>query len=392
MRAAFLLRERDIKMIIASSTDYRLAAKRRLPPFLFHYIDGGAYAEKTLRRNVEDLAAVALRQRVLKDMSQLDTSIELFGERLSIPVALSPVGLTGMYARRGEVQAARAADKFGIPFCMSSVSVCAIEEVAPKINRPMWFQLYVLKDRGFMKNALERAQAAGCSTLVFTVDMPVPGARYRDMHSGMSGPHAKWRRYLQSVLRPQWAWDVGIHGKPHDLGNISTYLGKATGLEDYMGYLGANFDPSISWKDLEWIREFWKGPMLIKGILDPEDAKDAVRFGADGIVVSNHGGRQLDGVLSSAHAMPAIAEAVKGDIKILADSGIRNGLDIVRMIALGADAVMIGRAYIYALAAAGEAGVSHLLGLLEKEMRVAMTLTSVKNVSEISGDLLVKDE
>lgn len=379
-------------MIIASSTDYRLAAKRRLPPFLFHYIDGGAYAEKTLRRNVEDLAAVALRQRVLKDMSQLDTSIELFGERLSIPVALSPVGLTGMYARRGEVQAARAADKFGIPFCMSSVSVCAIEEVAPKINRPMWFQLYVLKDRGFMKNALERAQAAGCSTLVFTVDMPVPGARYRDMHSGMSGPHAKWRRYLQSVLRPQWAWDVGIHGKPHDLGNISTYLGKATGLEDYMGYLGANFDPSISWKDLEWIREFWKGPMLIKGILDPEDAKDAVRFGADGIVVSNHGGRQLDGVLSSAHAMPAIAEAVKGDIKILADSGIRNGLDIVRMIALGADAVMIGRAYIYALAAAGEAGVSHLLGLLEKEMRVAMTLTSVKNVSEISGDLLVKDE
>lgn len=290
-------------MIIASSTDYRLAAKRRLPPFLFHYIDGGAYAEKTLRRNVEDLAAVALRQRVLKDMSQLDTSIELFGERLSIPVALSPVGLTGMYARRGEVQAARAADKFGIPFCMSSVSVCAIEEVAPKINRPMWFQLYVLKDRGFMKNALERAQAAGCSTLVFTVDMPVPGARYRDMHSGMSGPHAKWRRYLQSVLRPQWAWDVGIHGKPHDLGNISTYLGKATGLEDYMGYLGANFDPSISWKDLEWIREFWKGPMLIKGILDPEDAKDAVRFGADGIVVSNHGGRQLDGVLSSAHAM-----------------------------------------------------------------------------------------
>ena len=379
-------------MIIASSTDYRLAAKRRLPPFLFHYIDGGAYAEKTLQRNVEDLAAVALRQRVLKDMSQLDTSIELFGERLSIPVALSPVGLTGMYARRGEVQAARAADKFGIPFCMSSVSVCAIEEVTPKINRPMWFQLYVLKDRGFMKNALERAQAAGCSTLVFTVDMPVPGARYRDMHSGMSGPHAKWRRYLQSVLRPQWAWDVGIHGKPHDLGNISTYLGKATGLEDYMGYLGANFDPSISWKDLEWIREFWKGPMLIKGILDPEDAKDAVRFGADGIVVSNHGGRQLDGVLSSAHAMPAIAEAVKGDIKILADSGIRNGLDIVRMIALGADAVMIGRAYIYALAAAGEAGVSHLLGLLEKEMRVAMTLTSVKNVSEISGDLLVKDE
>ncbi len=376
-------------MIISSSADYREAARRRLPPFLFHYIDGGAYAEQTLRRNVDDLAAVALRQRVLKDMSQLDTSIELFGEKLALPVALSPVGLTGMYARRGEVQAARAADARGIPFTMSSVSVCPIEEVAPKLGRPMWFQLYVLKDRGFMKNALERAQAAGCSTLVFTVDMPVPGARYRDAHSGMSGPYAELRRYAQAVTHPRWAWDVGLWGRPHDLGNVSTYLGKATGLADYMGYLGANFDPSISWKDLEWIRAFWKGPMVIKGILDPEDAKDAVRFGADGIVVSNHGGRQLDGVLSSARALPPIADAVKGQIKILVDSGIRNGLDVVRAIALGADAAMIGRAYIYALAAAGETGVSHLLELLEKEMRVAMTLTSVARVADITGDLLV---
>ncbi|MFZ5528285.1 MAG: FMN-dependent L-lactate dehydrogenase LldD [Pseudomonadota bacterium] len=379
-------------MIISSSADYRVAAQKRLPPFLFHYIDGGAYAEQTLRRNVEDFTSVALRQRVLKDMSQLDTSIELFGEKLSIPVALSPVGLTGMYARRGEVQAARAADAHGIPFTMSSVSVCPIEEVAPKLKRPMWFQLYVLKDRGFMKNALERAQAAGCTTLVFTVDMPVPGARYRDAHSGMSGPNAELRRYWQAVTRPGWAWDVGLMGRPHDLGNISAYLGKPTGLADYMGWLGANFDPSISWSDLEWIRDFWKGPMVIKGILDPEDAKDAVRFGADGLIVSNHGGRQLDGVLSSARALPAIADAVKGQIKILADSGIRNGLDVVRALALGADATMIGRAYIYALAAAGEAGVKHLLELLEKEMRVAMTLTSVSKVSQITGDLLVREE
>jgi len=378
-------------MIISSTADYRAAAQKRLPPFLFHYIDGGAYAEQTLRRNVDDLAAVALRQRVLKDMSRLDTSIELFGEKLSIPVALSPVGLTGMYRRRGEVQAARAADAHGIPFTMSTVSVCPIEEVAPEIKRPMWFQLYVLKDRGFMRNALERAQAAGCTTLVFTVDMPVPGARYRDAHSGMSGPNAALRRYWQSVLHPRWALDVGLQGRPHDLGNISAYRGSPTGLQDYMGWLGANFDASISWKDLEWIRAFWKGPMVIKGILDPEDAKDAVRFGADGIVVSNHGGRQLDGVLSSARALPAIADAVKGQIKILADSGIRNGLDVVRTIALGADAAMIGRAYIYALAAAGEAGVKHLLELLEKEMRVAMTLTSVSRISDISGDLLVRD-
>ena len=378
-------------MIISSSADYRAAAQQFLPPFLFHYIDGGAYAEQTLRRNVDDFAAVALRQRVLKDMSQLDTSIELFGEKLSIPVALSPVGLTGMYRRRGEVQAARAADRHGIPFTMSSVSVCPIEEVAPKIQRPMWFQLYVLKDRGFMQNALERAQAAGCTTLVFTVDMPVPGARYRDAHSGMSGPNAPLRRYWQAMTHPRWAVDVGLLGRPHDLGNISAYRGSPTGLQDYMGYLGANFDPSISWKDLEWIRAFWKGPMVIKGILDPEDAKDAVRFGADGIIVSNHGGRQLDGVLSAARALPAIADAVKGQIKILADSGIRNGLDVVRAIALGADCAMIGRAYIYALAAAGEAGVKHLLELLEKEMRVAMTLTSVARVADITGDLLVRE-
>lgn len=378
-------------MIISSPSDYRAAAQKRLPPFLFHYLDGGAYAEKTLRRNVEDLANVALRQRVLKDMSQLDTSIELFGEKLSMPVALAPVGLTGMFARRGEVQAAQAADRKGIAFCMSSVSVCPIEEVAPLLSRPMWFQLYVLKDRGFMKNALERAQAAGCSTLMFTVDMPTPGARYRDAHSGMSGPNAAMRRYWQSVKHPTWAWDVGLHGKPHDLGNISRYLGKTVGLEDYIGYLGANFDPSISWKDLEWIRDFWKGPMVIKGILDPEDAKDAVRFGADGIVVSNHGGRQLDGVLSAAHALPAIADAVKGQIKILADSGIRNGLDVVRMIALGADCTLIGRAFVYALAAAGQAGVAHVLDLFEKEMRVAMTLTSVNRIADITPTLLVPE-
>ena len=376
-------------MIISASTDYRAAAKRKLPPFLFHYVDGGAYAEYTLRRNVDDLASLALRQRVLRNMSELSLETQLFGETLSMPVALAPVGLTGMLARRGEVQAARAADKKGIPFTLSTVSVCPIEEVAPAIKRPMWFQLYVLKDRGFMKNALERAKAAGVTTLVFTVDMPTPGARYRDAHSGMSGPNASMRRMLQAMTHPLWAWDVGLHGKPHDLGNISTYRGSPTGLEDYIGWLAANFDPSISWKDLEWIREFWDGPMVIKGILDAEDARDAVTFGADGIIVSNHGGRQLDGVLSSARAMPAIANAVKGDLKIMADSGIRSGLDVVRMIALGADIVMLGRAFAYALAAAGELGVTNLLDLIEKEMRVAMVLTGAKSISEITTDSLV---
>ncbi len=376
-------------MIISASTDYRAAAQRRLPPFLFHYIDGGAYAEHTLKRNVSDLSDIALRQRVLRDMSDLSLETELFGETLAMPVALAPVGLTGMYARRGEVQAARAADSRGIPFTLSTVSVCPIEEVAPAIKRPMWFQLYVLRDRGFMRNALERAQAAGVTTLVFTVDMPVPGARYRDAHSGMSGPNAGVRRVGQAMTHPRWAWDVGLFGRPHDLGNISAYRGHPTGLADYIGWLGNNFDPSISWKDLEWIREFWKGPMVIKGILDPDDARDAVRFGADGIVVSNHGGRQLDGVLSTARALPAIADAVQGDLKILADSGIRNGLDVVRMLALGADSVLLGRAFVYALAAQGEAGVANLLDLIAKEMRVAMTLTGARRIADISRDSLV---
>lgn len=376
-------------MIISSIADYRAAARRRLPPFLYHYIDGGAYAEYTLGRNTADLSEIALRQRILRDVAELSLETEVLGQKLAMPLALSPVGLTGMYARRGEVQAARAAAARGIPFTLSTVSVCPIAEVQAASSRPIWFQLYVLKDRAFMRDALERAQAAGITTLVFTVDMPVPGARYRDAHSGMSGPNAKLRQFTQAALHPQWAWDVGIKGKPHDLGNISAYRGQPTKLEDYIGWLGANFDPSISWKDLEWIRDFWKGPMVIKGILDVEDARDAVRFGADGIVVSNHGGRQLDGVLSSARALPAIADAVKGELTILADSGLRSGLDVVRMLALGADCAMMGRAFIYALAAGGEAGVANMLDLVAKEIRVAMALTGVKSVAEIDRNALV---
>ncbi len=376
-------------MIISASTDYRAAAEAKLPPFLFHYIDGGSYGEHTLRKNSDDLADIALKQRVLNNMADLSLATEIFGEKLSMPVALAPVGLTGMYARRGEVQAAKAAENRGIPFIMSTVSVCPIEEVNPAIARPIWFQLYVLKDRGFMKNVLERAKAAGVTTLVFTVDMPVPGARYRDMHSGMSGPNAAVRRIFQAMRHPGWAFDVGLLGKPHDLGNISAYRGKPTKLEDYIGWLGDNFDPSISWKDLEWIREFWDGPMVIKGILDKQDAKDAVSFGADGIIVSNHGGRQLDGVLSTVKALPTIADAVKGEVKILVDSGIRTGLDVVRMLALGADCTLLGRSYIYALAAQGQSGVENLLDLYQKEMCVAMTLTGAKTITDLNRDSLV---
>ena len=377
-------------MIISAATDYREAARRKLPRFLFDYIDGGAYAEHTLRRNVSDLGDIALRQRVLRDVASLSLKTELFGEQLAMPVALAPVGLAGMNARRGEVQAARAAIKAGIPMIQSTVSVYSLKEVTEGAGQAPWFQLYVLKDRGFMKDALERAQGLGVTKLVFTVDMPLPGARYRDAHSGMSGPNAAARRMMQAVFKPSWAWDVGVMGRPHDLGNVSAYRGQATGLEDYIGWLGANFDPSISWSDLEWIRDFWKGPMIIKGILDPDDAKDAVRFGANGIVVSNHGGRQLDGVLSSARALPGIADAVGDDLTVLVDGGVRTGLDVVRMLALGARGVLLGRAWVYALATGGEAGVTNLLNLIAKEMTVAMALTGVKSIAELDRTALVQ--
>jgi L-lactate dehydrogenase (cytochrome) len=377
-------------MIVSSTTDFREAARRKLPRFLFDYIDGGAYAERTLARNVSDLADLSLRQRVLKDVSQVDTSTTLFGHYQALPIALAPVGLTGMYARRGECQAAKAAAAKGVPFCLSTVSVCDLAEVSKASPAPIWFQLYVLRDRAFMRDLLARAADAGATALVFTVDMPVPGARYRDAHSGMSGPNAAARRLVQAAFKPGWAWDVGVMGRPHTLGNVAPVLGANSGLEDFMGWLGANFDPSIQWKDLDWIRDQWKGPLIIKGVLDPEDAKAAADIGADGIVVSNHGGRQLDGVLSSARALPAIAEAVGDRLTVLADGGVRSGLDVVRMLALGAKGVLLGRAFIYALAARGGPGVSQLLDLIEKEMRVAMALTGVNTLAEIDRSILAQ--
>jgi L-lactate dehydrogenase (cytochrome) len=377
-------------MIISSASDYREAARRKLPRFLFDYIDGGAYAEHTLRANSADLTGISLRQRILKNVETLSLQTTLFDQPLAMPIILAPVGLTGMFARRGEVQAVKAAENKGIPLCLSTVSVCSIEEVVAQSQQSIWFQLYVLKDRGFMKNALERAKAAGVKNLVFTVDMPTPGARYRDAHSGMSGPFASSRRMLQAMTRPDWAFNVGVMGRPHDLGNISKYLGKAVTLEDYMGWLANNFDPSISWSDLEWIRDFWKGPMIIKGILDPQDARDAVSFGADGIVVSNHGGRQLDGVLSTAKALPPIVQAVGNDLTVLVDSGIRSGLDVVRMLALGAKGVLLGRSMAYALAADGQRGVENMLDIFAREMRVAMTLTGVTSIDQIDESTLVQ--
>jgi L-lactate dehydrogenase (cytochrome) len=375
-------------LIISSASDYRAAARRRLPRFLFDYIDGGAGAEETLRANVEDLARVRLRQRVLKGAAEVDLSTEWFGQASALPLLLAPVGLTGMFARRGEVQMACAAARLGVPSILSTVSVCSLEEVAAQSSQPIWFQLYVLKDRGFMRAVLERARAAGVTTLVFTVDLPTPGPRYRDARSGMSGRFAPARRLLQAMTKPRWAYDVGLMGRPHDLGNISAYLGRSVSLVDYIGWLVANMDPAIGWSDLEWVRDFWKGPMIIKGVLDAEDARDAVRFKADGVVVSNHGGRQLDGALSTARALPRIADAVGDELVVFADSGVRSGLDALRMLALGAKGVLLGRAATYALAAEGQAGVEKALAIIANEMRVCMTLTGVGSVREIDGRIL----
>jgi L-lactate dehydrogenase (cytochrome) len=382
-------------MKAASVLDYRELARRRLPHFLFEYIDGGSYAEVTLRRNMADLERIALRQRVLRDVSSLDLSTELFGQKLALPVALAPIGLAGLNARRGEVQAAQAAEAAGAPFCLSTVSACSLDEVARGLAKPFWFQLYMIRDRAFMRDLLAKARELGCSTLLFTVDLPVPGSRYRDYRSGLAGAPGligAARRFWQASLRPAWAWDVGLRGRPHSLGNVAPLLGSRSGIEDFFAWMRNNFDPSISWKDLEFVRSEWTGPLVIKGVLDVDDAREAAALGADGIVVSNHGGRQLDGVPSTARALPSIADAVGGDLTVLADGGVRSGLDVVRMLALGARGVLLGRAWAYALAGGGGAGVAHMLRLIEAEMRVAMALTGATSIAKIGRDCLVGSE
>jgi L-lactate dehydrogenase (cytochrome) len=367
----------------ASVADYRALAKARLPHFLFEYLDGGSYDEVTLRRNVADLEAVALRQRVLRDVSRIDLSTELFRKRWAMPVGLGPVGLAGMYARRGEVQAARAAAEANVPMALSSVSGCSLREVAASGNVP-WYQLYFVKDRGFVADLIETAKEVGCGALVLTVDLAVPGSRYRDYRAAGAGP----RRWAQLLSRPGWLWDVGVNGRPHSLGNLEPIVGKRAPLADFQKWIHDNFDASVSWADVQWVRERWNGPMVIKGILDPEDARQATAARADAVVVSNHGGRQLDGVSSTARALPRVAETIGGQVPVLVDGGVRSGLDVVRMLALGADFVLLGRAWAYALAASGGAGVSRVLNLIEAEMRVAMALTGHTSIAEIGSDTL----
>ena len=367
----------------ANVSDYRALARARLPHFLFEYLDGGSYDEVTLRRNVEDLQSIALRQRVLRDVSSIELSAELLGKRWALPVGLGPVGLSGLYARRGEVQAASAAASANVPMVLSTVSACSLREVAASGHVP-WYQLYFVKDRGFVASMIQTAKEAGCEALFLTVDLAVPGSRYRDARAAGGG----LQRMIELVARPGWLWDVGVNGRPHSLGNLEPVVGKRAPLSDFQAWIHANFDPSVSWKDVEWVKAKWGGPLIIKGILDPDDARAVIDSGANGIVVSNHGGRQLDGVMSSARALPRVADLVAGRVPILADGGVRSGLDVVRMLALGADFVLLGRAWAYALASSGQAGVAHVLKLIDAEMRVAMALTGCTTIGEIGKDTL----
>ena len=378
-------------LVPASVRDYRELARRRLPRQLFDYIDGGAYEESTLRANEGDLAGITLRQQVLRDVSRLQLSTTVLGQDLSIPVLLGPVGLAGMFAERAEVQAARAAERAGVVFCESTVSICGIEEVRAATRSPFWFQLYVMRDRDYAADLMARAGAAGCPVLVLTVDLPVVGARYRDTRNGMVGPRSVATRVVQALdfgMHPSWVRDVAVRGRPHTFGNLEKAVPGATSPGSFKEWVDGQFDPSVTWEDLEWVRRNWPGRIALKGILDPDDARRAAAAGVDALVVSNHGGRQLDATPSTIRALPAVVEAVGDRLEVLVDGGIRSGLDVAKALALGARACLVGRAWAWSVAAGGQSGVASMLGILRDELEVALSLTGVADVHALDRTVL----
>lgn len=376
-----------------SAGDFREQARRRLPRFLFDYVDGGAGSEQTLAANTADWSRIALRQRVLVAVDGIDTRTTLLGEDCALPLVLAPLGLAGMLARRGEAQAARAARDAGIPFALSGVGICAVDEVTHAAGAAPWFQLYMLRDRGLVADLLQQVWAAGCRTLVFTIDLPLPGPRHRDARNGLGQPGLRPRllKLAQLLARPRWLLDVGLRGKPHRFGSLGGHVPEANDLDAFRAWVDTQFDPGVTWADIAWLRARWPGKLLLKGILDVEDAQAAIQAGADGIVVSNHGGRQLDGAHSTAARLPAIASTCAGATELLVDGGIRSGTDVFRALALGARGVLVGRPWAFALAAAGGQGVATLLATWRQELHASMALTGVTRIGDIGAMQLQPD-
>ena len=374
---------------VTSIADLRDLHRRRTPRAFFDYADSGSYNEETLRANRADLEALKLRQKVLVDVSARSLATTIVGQKVSVPLVLAPIGLAGMQRGDGEILAAQAANEAGIPFTLSTMSICSIEDVAEATGKPFWFQLYVIKDRGFSKAIMDRAAEANCNALVLTVDLQVLGQRHRDIKNGMTvPPEIRIRNILDIASKPAWAWSI-LRGKRKTFGNLAGQVQGMENVNSLAAWIAQQFDPALSWKDVEWIKKIWPGKLILKGILDVEDARTAVALGADAIVVSNHGGRQLDGAASSISMLPKVADAVGGDIEVLFDGGIRTGSDIMRALALGARACMIGRAYIHGLGAGGQAGVAKAIDILTKELDVAMALTGTNRIAEIDRDVIV---
>ncbi|BFM17001.1 FMN-dependent L-lactate dehydrogenase LldD [Maricurvus nonylphenolicus] len=373
-----------------SVEDFRHFAKKRLPNFLFDYIDGGSNDERTMAANIADFEDYCLKQQVMSDVGSVNTSTELCGQTASMPLALAPVGMAGMMARRGEVQAAKAAKAAGVPFTCSTVGVCSVEEIKQASTSIPWFQLYMLRDRDVVLQILERAKLAGCNTLIFTVDLAVAGMRHRDYRNGMlaEGLKAKWSMFSQLATRPRWLMDVGCLGGPHAIGNLSDVVDNPNSMAAFKAFIDSQFDPSVTWKDITWLRSVWDGKLIIKGVLEVDDARQAVDAGADGVVVSNHGGRQLDGVASSISKLPAVVDALDKQIDVFMDGGVRSGIDVVKAVALGAKGVLIGRPWVWAMAARQEAGITALLTRFQQEIEVAMALMGVNRIAELNADLI----
>ena len=374
---------------VACIEDLRRIAHRKVPREFMDYYESGSYSEQTLRANRDDLSRIKIRQRILRGASNRDLSQSLLRVSQPLPLALGPVGLTGMAHRDGEIAAARAAETAGIPYTLSTLSICSIEDVAGAVEKPFWFQLYFMKDRGFIADLIARAEAAKCSALVLTADLQVLGQRHRDVHNGMTVPPRIRLQTIAHILsKPRWIAGV-LLGKRKTFGNVEGRIAGTENLTSYMDWINSQFDQALSWDDVAWIRERWPGKLIIKGILDVDDARAAVKAGADAIVVSNHGGRQLDGAVSSIAMLPRIADAVGSETEILFDGGIRSGQDVFRALALGARGCLLGRAYLYGVCAAGEEGARRAIEIIAKELDVTMALAGVRRIADIGRSSLV---